>query len=147
MTRYTRPSHSLKDQLERDGVKVFLLDGRVGERERLPIVTPFSTTEGAVLILTRNTGRRGLDLPSGDYAIFYSPKDDEFTMWQELSRIRSTLSAKGFLSSGLLRDNGRGQAWQFGECSEHEPAQMGDRRAEAQLVLYAFYLPLRSVLG
>jgi ERCC4-related helicase len=94
MTRYTRLSDRLKEHLEGEGVTVFLLDGRVKERDRLPIVTSFSSTEGAVLILTRNTGRRGLDLPSADYAIFYSPKDDEFTMWQELSRIRSTLSKK-----------------------------------------------------
>jgi len=94
MTRYTRLSDKLKEQLEIKGVSVFLLDGRIEERDRLPIITSFSSTVGAVLILTRNTGRRGLDLPSADYAIFYSPKDDEFTMWQELSRIRSTLSAK-----------------------------------------------------
>jgi superfamily II DNA/RNA helicase len=94
MTRYTRLSDRLKEHLEGEGVTVFLLDGRIEERYRLPIVTSFSSTDGAVLILTRNTGRRGLDLPLADYAIFYSPKDDEFTMWQELSRIRSTLSKK-----------------------------------------------------
>lgn len=94
MTRFTRLSDLLKVELEKQGVTVFLLDGRIEEKDRLPIVNSFSQAHGAVLILTRSTGRRGLDLPSADYAIFYSPKDDEFTMWQELSRIRSTLTRK-----------------------------------------------------
>jgi superfamily II DNA/RNA helicase len=94
MTRYTRLSDLLKLELEKQGVNVFLLDGRIEERGRMPIVDLFSQAPGAVLIITRNTGRRGLDLPFADYAIFYSPKDDEFTMWQELSRIRSTLTRK-----------------------------------------------------
>ena len=42
--------------------------------------------------MTRTTGGRGLDLPFAHYAVFYSPKSDPVTMWQEMSRIRSTVS-------------------------------------------------------
>jgi hypothetical protein len=52
---------------------------------------PLSHTAN-ILIITRSTGRRGLDMPQADYAILYSPKTDEYVVWQELSRIRSTLT-------------------------------------------------------
>jgi hypothetical protein len=35
------------------------------------------------------------DIPQANYAIVYSPKEDEYVMWQELSRIRSTLGNNG----------------------------------------------------
>ncbi|WP_137179215.1 DEAD/DEAH box helicase [Roseomonas sp. AR75] len=51
----------------------------------------FRTTSNCLLLITRDTGKRGLDLPEGDYAIFYSPKSRDDVTWQEVSRIRSTI--------------------------------------------------------
>ena len=51
----------------------------------------FRRQRGALLLITRDTGKRGLDLPEADYAIFYSPKAREDVTWQEVSRIRSTV--------------------------------------------------------
>ncbi len=42
--------------------------------------------------MTRQLFGRGFDLPEADSAIFFSPKMDERTMWQEALRIRSRVS-------------------------------------------------------
>lgn len=51
----------------------------------------FRATPAMLLLITRDTGSRGLDLPEGDFAVFYSPKSREDVTWQEVSRIRSTV--------------------------------------------------------
>jgi superfamily II DNA or RNA helicase len=43
-----------------------------------------------VLIVNRQVGGRGFDLPIARFAIFLSPKRSEETMWQEMLRIRSS---------------------------------------------------------
>ncbi len=93
-TRNTRLSDALEAMI-RDaiGCPVFVLDGRLSENQRYSRITHFESTKGSVLIITRTTGKRGLDIPTADYAVMYSPKDDEYIVWQELSRIRSTLGA------------------------------------------------------
>jgi superfamily II DNA/RNA helicase len=91
-TRNTRLSDKISEYLNEKKIPNLILDGRIiNERERLSIIDNFRTGESDVLIITRHTGRRGLDLPMADYAIFYSPKTDEYVVWQELSRIRSTI--------------------------------------------------------
>lgn len=51
----------------------------------------FRNGRDMLLLITRDTGKRGLDLPEADFAIFYSPKSRDDVTWQEVSRIRSTL--------------------------------------------------------
>ncbi len=92
-TRNTRLSDTLADFLCRNQVSNLTVDGRINsENGRIKRVREYQESDTKVLIISRNTGRRGLDLPMADYAILYSPKEDEYIVWQELSRIRSTLS-------------------------------------------------------
>lgn len=90
-TRFTRLSDALEASLRTaTECAVYKVDGRSGPRQRQTTLMEFGSHEGsAVLVLTRSTGRRGLDIPAADAAILYSPKEDEFVVWQELSRIRS----------------------------------------------------------
>lgn len=91
-TRYIRLSDGLNDFLQGNDIKTNIVDGRIRhESTRYKIIEKFNSDDSQVLIMTRETGKRGLDLPIADYAIFYSPKSDEYAMWQELSRIRSTV--------------------------------------------------------
>ena len=69
------------------------MDGTGTGQTRYAKLARFSRTPGAVLLIVRNTGRRGLDIPAAEYAILYSPKTEEYVVWQELSRIRSTVAA------------------------------------------------------
>ncbi len=94
-TRNIRLSDALSAFLGQNNIKVFQVDGRIkSETERLNIVQKFQKGSPAVLIITRNTGRRGLDIPLADYSVLYSPKNDEYVVWQELSRIRSTIISR-----------------------------------------------------
>jgi hypothetical protein len=61
------------------------------EEGRHRALRAFKTGEARILIATRQLFGRGFDLPEADQAIFYSPKDSERTMWQEVLRIRSTV--------------------------------------------------------
>ena len=63
---------------------------RVSSDRRFLLLKQFEAMEAGVLIITRGTGKRGLDIPKAHYAVIYSPKEDEY-VWQELSTIRSTL--------------------------------------------------------
>jgi superfamily II DNA/RNA helicase len=90
-TRYVRLSDALAQSISENMFPVFELDARLSEAQRFAKIRHFNDTPGAVLIITRTTGKRGLDIPSADFAVIYSPKEDEYIVWQELSRIRSTL--------------------------------------------------------
>lgn len=93
-TRNTRLSDALEAEIKTViGCPVITVDGRLSENQRYSRITQFSTQKTSILILTRTTGKRGLDIPAADYAVLYSPKEDEYVVWQELSRIRSTLGA------------------------------------------------------
>jgi hypothetical protein len=68
-------------------------DGRKdGSGRKRWLSTGFAKSTNGLLLMMRTTGGRGLDLPFAHYAVFYSPKSDPVTMWQEISRIRSTVS-------------------------------------------------------
>ncbi|CAN0474273.1 unnamed protein product, partial [Phaeothamnion confervicola] len=71
---------------------LFELTGEKTDRERKSAIDGFRKSTNGLLLMTRTTGGRGLDLPFAHYAVFYSPKSDAVTMWQEMSRIRSTVS-------------------------------------------------------
>lgn len=90
-TRNVRLSDELAELAINQGITTLTLDGRLSDRQRFARLRAFKELTHGILILTRTTGKRGLDIPSADYAAVYSPKEDEYIMWQELSRIRSTL--------------------------------------------------------
>jgi hypothetical protein len=91
--RYRRLAAAIATLLRKHGRLVILVDGTGTGRDRYAKLERFSRTPGAVLLIVRNTGRRGLDIPAAEYAILYSPKAEEYVVWQELSRIRSTVAA------------------------------------------------------
>jgi hypothetical protein len=90
-TRNVRLSDELAELAVNQGITALTLDGRLSDRQRFGRLRTFKELTNGILIITRTTGKRGLDIPSADYAAVYSPKEDEYIMWQELSRIRSTL--------------------------------------------------------
>jgi len=73
------------------GISFVQIDSRISDEKRDAAIQQFQSEDSRILIITRNTGKRGLDLPQADYGIFYSPKAEENTVWQELSRIRSNI--------------------------------------------------------
>lgn len=83
---------SLKPILTSTGLPLFELTGQKSDRQRKIALAGFRESRNGLLLMTRTTGGRGLDLPFAHYAVFYSPKSDPVTMWQEMSRIRSTVS-------------------------------------------------------
>jgi superfamily II DNA/RNA helicase len=83
---------ALKSMLASIDAPLFELTGEKSDEERRIAVQRFRTSANGVLLMTRTTGGRGLDLPFAEYAVFYSPKTEPATMWQEMSRIRSTVS-------------------------------------------------------
>ncbi|MGY3129331.1 superfamily II DNA or RNA helicase [Bradyrhizobium sp. USDA 4501] len=82
----------LKPILAAARLPLFELSGEKTDNERKLAIDKFRKSANGVLLMTRTTGGRGLDLPFANYAVFYSPKSDPVTMWQEMSRIRSTVS-------------------------------------------------------
>lgn len=82
----------LKPILTTARIPLFELTGEKTDQERKSAIDGFRKSANGLLLMTRTTGGRGLDLPFAHYAVFYSPKSDAVTMWQEMSRIRSTVS-------------------------------------------------------
>jgi superfamily II DNA/RNA helicase len=78
--------------LVKTGLPLFELTGEKSDDERRVAIRCFRQSKNGLLVMTRTTGGRGLDLPFAHYAVFYSPKTSPVTMWQEMSRIRSTVS-------------------------------------------------------
>jgi hypothetical protein len=72
------------------GMRATFLHGEV-ESARSPRLEQFRRGDTDVLVVTRQLFGRGFDIPQADTAIFYSPKESERTMWQEMLRIRSTV--------------------------------------------------------
>lgn len=93
MVRTVTLLNALRPILEETGVPVFELTGEKTDDERQQALSQFRQTSNGVLLMTRTTGGRGVDLPFAQYAVFYSPKSEAVTMWQEMSRIRSTVSS------------------------------------------------------
>jgi superfamily II DNA/RNA helicase len=85
---------ALKAILAPLGAPMFELTGEKSDNERWVAINRFRSSPNGLLIMTRTTGGRGLDLPFASYCIFYSPKSEPATMWQEMSRIRSTMSKR-----------------------------------------------------
>jgi superfamily II DNA/RNA helicase len=79
--------------LAMSGRALFQLTGEMRDLARRNTLLQFQHSESGLLLMTRTTGGRGLDLPSAHFSIFYSPKTEPDTLWQEMSRIRSTVAA------------------------------------------------------
>ncbi|MDE2134751.1 MAG: DEAD/DEAH box helicase [Alphaproteobacteria bacterium] len=92
--RTIRLLNGLKSQLAGKRMPLFELTGEMSDSMRSLAIREFRNSNGGILLMTRTTGGRGLDLPFGHYGVFYSPKSDPVQMWQEMSRIRSTVSHK-----------------------------------------------------
>ncbi len=73
------------------GFAVEFAHGQLGSSKRMNSVDAFRSGRASVLVATRALFGRGFDIPQADIAIFYSPKENERTMWQEMLRIRSTV--------------------------------------------------------
>jgi superfamily II DNA or RNA helicase len=72
------------------GKQVYLIHNDISVSERQERIKNFKRYKSSLLLMTRYMGSKGFDVPEADYAVFYSPKDEEQVMWQEISRIRST---------------------------------------------------------
>jgi hypothetical protein len=90
--RTIRLLEALKAELAASQLTIFELTGEMRDAERALAVRDLRKSKDGVLLMTRTTGGRGLDLPFVDCGVFYSPKTDPVQMWQEMSRIRSTVS-------------------------------------------------------
>ena len=82
--------------LESVGFAVEFAHGQLENTKRMNSVGAFRSGKADVLVVTRALFGRGFDIPQADIAIFYSPKEDERTMWQEMLRIRSTVTNPKF---------------------------------------------------
>lgn len=91
-TRTKLLSDALYSEVNKLGFSTIQVDSRFADINRDKRIVDFQTGKYKLLIITRRTGRRGLDLPCGEYSVFYNPKSKEATTWQELSRIRSSVS-------------------------------------------------------
>jgi len=90
--RTIRLLEALKAVLAPSKFVIFELTGEMRDAQRALAIRGVRKSEDGVLLMTRTTGGRGLDLPFVDCGLFYSPKTDPVQMWQEMSRIRSTVS-------------------------------------------------------
>ena len=80
---------ALADEIRQTSIKCTVVHGDLDDIQRRQAIEEYRRGESNVLLVTRRTGGRGFDIPEADYAIFYSPKEEERTMWQEVLRIRS----------------------------------------------------------
>ena len=108
--RKIRLSDAIFSSVSSQGWNVVQVDSRFPDHDRNTRLNAFRDGGYTLLIITRRTGRRGLDLPQADFSVFYSPKARETTTWQELSRIRSNVQrtkASTFLAYGETADERR----------------------------------------
>lgn len=92
--RYLRLGRALVERLSSLGMRVSELNGDMDDERRVASLQAFRSQDADLLVMTRDTGKRGLDIPESDFALFYSPKTSERTMWQETSWIRATTTTK-----------------------------------------------------
>lgn len=91
-SRYVAPVEGIDRMLQEMGIKSSFVHGSQAPAERNSILSRFKTGNIEVLIASRELFGRGFDLPEADVAIFYSPKDNVRTIWQEFLRIRGTVA-------------------------------------------------------
>lgn len=77
--------------LAEKSIRAAFVHGQVETAERKRRLDAFRRGDTQVLVVTRQLFGRGFDLPEAETGVFYSPKENERTMWQEMLRIRSTV--------------------------------------------------------
>lgn len=90
LTRNTDINHFIVEMLSRSGIAASSITGEMDDFQRRQSLATFENGDTKILIVNRQLGGRGFDLPIARYAVFISPKRSEDTMWQEMLRIRST---------------------------------------------------------
>lgn len=71
------------------GLPAYILHKDLASAELNKRVEGFKKHKAAVLLTPRLPGGRSMDVSHVDYAVFYSPKDEEAVMWQEMASIQS----------------------------------------------------------
>jgi superfamily II DNA/RNA helicase len=71
------------------GIRNSRITGEMSDDRRRKALIDFESNVCDILIVNRQLGGRGFDLPRAEFAVFLSPKRSEETMWQEMLRIRS----------------------------------------------------------
>jgi len=74
-----------------EGILTEFIHGNINETDRKLKLENFRNGKSCVLVVTRQLFGRGFDIPQADIAIFYSPKESERIMWQEMLRVRGTI--------------------------------------------------------
>jgi superfamily II DNA or RNA helicase len=90
LTRNTDVNHFISKLLNEYGMVTASITGAMSDEDRRESLKRFENGEAKVLIVNRQIGGRGFDLPIARFAVFLSPKRSEETMWQEMLRIRSS---------------------------------------------------------
>jgi len=90
LTRNTDVNHFISRILNKYGMVTASITGAMSDGIRRESLERFEKGEAKVLIVNRQIGGRGFDLPIARFAVFLSPKRSEETMWQEMLRIRSS---------------------------------------------------------
>jgi ERCC4-related helicase len=90
MVRYIDLGHAVATALQSQGVNTSIVHGQLGTAQREQNLNRILDDPSGALVMTRRLGGRGFDFPQADYAVFYSPKQEEAVMWQELLRFRSS---------------------------------------------------------
>jgi hypothetical protein len=89
--RNIRLAEALFEAVKARQLRPVILHGELPPRDQDAAAQALGDTAN-LLVMVRETGKRGLDLPQADYAIFFSARASEVGSWQEFSRIRSTVS-------------------------------------------------------
>jgi ERCC4-related helicase len=89
--RYVRILDEISKRLRASGHEIAMVHGAQKQTTNDRELERFRKRHASLLLITRDTGKRGLDLPEADYAVFFSPKARDDVTWQEVSRIRSTI--------------------------------------------------------
>ena len=90
LTRNTDVNHFVSRRLTDYGMVTASITGAMSDEDRRASLERFEKGESPTLIVNRQIGGRGFDLPKARFAVFLSPKRSEETMWQEMLRIRSS---------------------------------------------------------
>lgn len=90
LVRNTDVNAFISGLLLANGIDSRSITGQVSDEQRRSALALFNEGTLKTLVVNRQIGGRGFDLPKADFGIFISPKRSEETMWQETLRIRGT---------------------------------------------------------
>jgi superfamily II DNA/RNA helicase len=90
LVRHTDVNKFICGVLTEAGIVNVGMTGEMSDDKRRRALESFEKGTAHVLVINRQMGGRGFDLPTARFALFLSPKRSEETMWQEMLRIRSS---------------------------------------------------------